>query len=266
MPPTPPSPVGIKAMSRDLDTCRRCLAHVHALLPCEYAQYVVEDPDDHEYRVIASIVPEGEEGYATAHRTGIIGQVFRLERAILTPDVTKHPFYDPYDSSIQWELCFSLFEEGRMIGAINLEGAGKLEVGLEAWDRISKAIQGTAMCTVPPLPSAEEDCLVRTRRVVGRPEDGYSSHADVASLARTLACGGENTLLVGPFPDLLRGRAPTMVEAGQQGLSVSYCYVGVERKLDLLDTGGLMPDPSVDAMSWWRTSNGRYASVVVDLL
>jgi hypothetical protein len=254
-------------MSLDPEDCRRCLANVEALIPCRYAQYVVEDPDDHEYRVLASVVPEGEEGYATAHRTGIIGQVFRLERAILAPDVAKHPLYDPFDSSIQWEFCFPLFRTGRMVAAINLEGAGALEVGQGGWGRISNAVHETTGCMVPPVPrAAERDCLVHTRRIVIRPGDGSCGRADVVSLARTLSRGSESTLLVGPFPEFLRKRAPNMEEAQKQGLGVGYCYVGVEPKLDLLDTGGLMPDPSADVMGWWRTSNGRYGFVVVDLL
>jgi len=254
-------------MSLDPEDCRRCLANVQALIPCRYAQYVVEDPDDHEYRVIASVVPTGEEGYATAHRTGIIGQVFRLEQAITAPDVGKHPLYDPFDASIQWELCFPLFRAGRMVAAINLEGASALEVCQGGWDRIGNAVHETTGCMVSPAPpAAGRDCLVHTRRIAIRPGDSNCGRADVVGLARTLARDGESTLLVGPFPEFLRKRAPNMEEAQMQGLAVSYCYVGVEPRLDLLDTGGLMPDPCADVMGWWRTSNGRYEFVVVDLL
>jgi hypothetical protein len=249
------------------ETCRASLARLQAILPSRYAQWVAEDPSSHDYGVLAAILPDGEEGYDTAHRTGIIGQVFRLELAILAPDVAKHPLYDPFDSSIQWELCFPLFRAERMIAAINLEGAGALEVCQEGWDRISNAVHETTGCIVPPAPpSAERNCLVHTRRIVIRPEDSNCGRADIVSLARTLARGGESTLLVGPFPDLLRNRAPNMEQAQMQGLGVSYCYVGAERRLDLLDTGALTPDPGSDPMGWWRTSNGRCGFVIVDLL
>jgi hypothetical protein len=267
MRPIPPAAAGDNDMGPDLEACRRCLARVQALLPCQYAQYVIENPDDHEYSVIASVVPVGGEGYATAHRTGIIGQVFRLEQAILAPDVAKHPLYDPFDSSIQWELCVPLFRAGRMIAAINLEGAAALEVCQEEWDRISNVVRDTTGCIVPPAPPAAEcNGLVHTRRIVIRPGDSNCDRAAVVILARTLARGGASTLLVGPFADLLRNRAPNMEQAQMQGLGVSYCYVGVERRLDLLDTGALTPDSAVDVMNWWRTSNGRYEFVVADLL
>ena len=250
-----------------IQNCETCLALLQSITPHRYAQWVIEDSANHDYRVYASVVPGGEQGYTTAHRTGIIGQVFRLEQAILAPDVSKHPLYDPFDSSIQWELCFPLFRAGRMVAAINLEGAGAFEVRQEGWDRIGNAVHETTGCMVPPVPrAAERDCLVHTRRIVIRPGDGSCGRADVVSLARALARGGESTLLVGPFPEFLRKRAPNMEEARMQGLGVSYCYVGVEPKLDLLDTGGLMPDPCADLMGWWRTSNGRYGFVVVDLL
>jgi hypothetical protein len=228
---------------------------------------VVEDPVDHDYNVAASIVPAGEEGYATAHRTGIIGQVFRLEKAILAPDVASHPLYDAFDLSIQWELCFPLFRDGQIAAVVNLEGTGTLEGGQEVWNRIVEAVGETTSYTVPSTPPlAVGDCLIHTRRIAIRPGDSTCSRVDVVALARTLAQAGESTLLVGPFPDLPRKRAPNIEDAQAQGLSVSYCYVGLERRLDLLDTGSLTPDPSADPTGWWRTSNGRYGFVVVDLL
>ena len=256
-----------ETLQPQIQNCETCLALLKRVTPYRYAQWVIEDPSNYDYRVHASVVPDGEEGYDTAHRTGIIGQVFRLEQAILAPDVAKHPLYDPFDSSIQWELCFPLFRAGRMIAAINLEGAGALEVCQGGWDRIGNVVRETTGCMVPPAPpAAERDCLVHTRRIVIRPGDSNCGRTDVVSLATTLARSGESTLLVGPFPEFLRKRAPNMDEARMQGLSVSYCYVGVEPKLDLLDTGGVTPDPRADVIGWWRTSNGRYGFVVVDLL
>ena len=86
----------------------------------------------------------------------------------------------------------------------------------------------------------------------------------MAEVARAIARGGESTLLVGNHPDLLGGRTPNMAEALQQGLSASYCYFGVERRLDLLATGTLTSKEILEnRLDWWTTSQGRYAYVLV---
>ena len=69
-----------------------------------------------------------QEGYDTAHRTGIIGQVFRTGRTLFAPDVAHHPLYDPFDPAITWELCFPVCAEGRLVAVVNLEGAGTLDI------------------------------------------------------------------------------------------------------------------------------------------
>jgi hypothetical protein len=257
----------ISCVNPDVETYQRCLICLQAIIPSPYSQWLVEDSHNHDYRVVASIVPDGADGYDTAHRTGIIGQVFRTEKPILALDVRKHPLYDPFDSEIDWELCFPVFADGKAKAVINLEGAGELSVDRETWDRLSRAVEEVTQCRPPALPpQADSPCLIETHRIVLRADgDDSEQKDDIVALARALARGGESTLLVGHYPALLHGRGPTMMEAGQQGLSVSYCYFGVEPRLDLLATGPLSRElPLKSGMEWWNNCRGRYAFVLLD--
>jgi len=60
-------------MPPEIEMYYRCLTLLQPIIPYRYAQWFVEDPDYHDYRVVASTLPEGEEGYNVAHRTGVIG-------------------------------------------------------------------------------------------------------------------------------------------------------------------------------------------------
>jgi hypothetical protein len=101
---------------------------------------------------------------------------------------------------------------------------------------------------------------VKTRRIAVR----GAGCDEVVEIARAIARGGESTLLVADHPELLDGRAPTLADAIQQGLSASYCYFGVDRRLDLLATGSLSSAEILEnRMGWWNTSKGRYAYVLV---
>jgi hypothetical protein len=190
----------------------------------------------------------------------VIGQVFRVERPILVTDAGNHPLYDPFDNTIDWELCFPVLMDGKANAVINLEGTGSLELGAEVWSRICDAVQQT-IGYLPPitLPQSNNSYLVRTRRIVIR-----GGTEEVANVARAIARGGESTLLVGDHPNLLDGRTPTMADALQEGLSASYCYFGVERRLDLLATGTLSANDILEnCMNWWNISQGRYAYILV---
>jgi hypothetical protein len=252
----------------DTETYRRCLDLLRSVVPYRYGQWLIEDLESYDYRVIASVVPENSANYATAHRTGIIGQVFRIEKPILAPDVGNHPLYDPFDDAIEWELCFPVFASGKMTGVINLEGTGRPESGHGVWNRICQVVHESTQC-IPPscVLQADTSYLVKTCRIVIRAASDQDQRSEIVNIARAIARGGESTLLVGHFPDLLRGRGPTMAEASQKGLGVSYCYFGVERRLDLLATG---PVPhlanSEDPLHWWQTSRGRYSFVLVNML
>lgn len=241
-----------------------CLASLREIVPCQYTQWVVEDPETHDYRVVASILPEGEAGYDIAHRTGVIGQVFRTEQSMAVTDTRNHPLYDPFDGSIDWELCFPVFVEGRMTGVINLEGKGALAISAGVWDRVRQTVHETTQCQ-PPLspPDVDNPQLIQSRRIMIRSDSGSDCQSDVIELGRALARGGASTLLVGHYPDLLGGRGPTMAEASQQALGLSYCFFGVEKRLDLLATGPMAQESLLEHdADWWSTCKGRYAFVL----
>ncbi len=250
-------------MSFIADSYENCLILLKSIVHFRYGQWLIEDTESRDYRAIASVLTGGQLGYGIAHRTGVIGQVFRMAIPILVADANNHPLYDPFDNTIDWELCFPVFMDGQTKAVINLEGSGSLEIGDEVWRRICNVVQQTTR-HLPPitLPRSDTSCFVKTRRIVIR-----GATCDEASeVARAIARGGESTLLVGNHPDLLGGRTPTMPDALQQGLSVSYCYFGVETRLDLLATGSLTSiDLLGNQMDWWGTSRGRYAYVLVHL-
>lgn len=252
-------------MDNNADKGHRCLERLGSVIPYMYAQWVVEEPESHDYRVVSSVVPDGESGYDIAHRTGVIGQVFRTCRAIAVRDARNHPLYDPFDHTIDWELCFPVFDGAEMRAVVNFEGAG--EISAEDWGRIRKVVEETTSFLPPPSPPVEDDsCLVGTRRIEVRAGGEGARESDVVELARSIARGGESTLLVGHYPELLRGRGPTTVEAKWQGLGVSYCYFGVEPRLDLLATGPLTGKFILDnQMGWWDNCRGRYAFVLLGI-
>ncbi|MGB9179541.1 MAG: GAF domain-containing protein [Pyrinomonadaceae bacterium] len=251
-------------MNSDSEIYRLCLAMLQAIIPYQYGQWLIEDTDNHDYRVIASIIPDNEEGYEIAHRTGVIGQVFRMEKSILVPDARNHPLYDPFDQTIDWELCFPVFADDRMKAVINLEGAGAIEMRGEDWERIYQVVEETTKCRPPSsAPQANSYCLIETRRIVIRANHA-GQRSDIVEMGKAISRAGESTLLVGHYPELLGGRRPNMAEASQQGLGVSYCYFGVERKLDLLATGLMIPKINLkNVTDWWSNSKGRYAFVLL---
>ncbi|MDQ5835253.1 MAG: GAF domain-containing protein, partial [Acidobacteriota bacterium] len=213
-------------MENQVDNFRRCLDRLRSAIPYLYGQWVVEDPRSHDYRVAAAVLPEGEAGYEVAHRTGVIGQVFRTRQAIAVQDTRNHPLYDPFDTTIDWELCFPVFDGEEMKAVLNFEGAGAFAAA--DWEHVCQAVRETTSYLPPPsAPTPGGPCLVQTRRIEIRAGDGGAHDSDIVGLAQAAACGGESVLLVGDYPELLRGRRPTTTEASKQGLGVSYCYFGV---------------------------------------
>lgn len=250
-------------MKSDRETYRHCLESLRSVIPYSYAQWVVEDPDDHDYRVAAAVLPEGEPGYDVAHRTGVIGQVFRTRKAIVVPDVWNHPLYDPFDATVDWELCFPVFAGPEMKAVLNFEGQGALETA--GWEHVRRvAAEATSYSPPPSLPPAGDSCLVETRRFELRTGRGGACRPDVVELARAVARGGETTLLIGDYPELLRGRGPTTAEASESGLGVSYCYFGAGPRLDLLAAGSLTREFILENhLGWWDNCKGRYAFVLL---
>lgn len=246
------------------DLYQSCLSKLTEIIPSRYAQWLIEDPETHDYRVVAAILPDGESGYDVAHRTGVIGQVFRTAKSIVVPDTRNHPLYDPFDDAIDWELCFPAFAEGNLTAVVNLEGSGELCIGEESWDRVCRVVEEAVQYRAPASsPETDLSFFIKSRKIVIRAErdDGAS---DIVDMARATARGGETTLLVGDYPEILGGRGPTIAEASQNGLGVSYCFFGAERRLDLLATG---PDALAVLTShkdWWDYCRGRYAFVVLN--
>jgi len=249
-------------LKTQLKIARQVLLALQSLCRAEYAQFITEAPVDCEYRVITAVIPENAEGYSTAHRTGIIGQVFRTGKAIIATDAHDHPLYDTFDDSIEWELCFPLFRDGVLEGVINLEGAGELILDRGLWADILHVVEHETKCQPPALPPDGACHLVNTRRLLIKALADENQDS-IPKLARAIASCGEDTLLVGDYPNLLRGRGPSLAEAVQRGLDVSYCFFGVEKRLDLLATGSNIGDQLRARPNWWDLCQGRYEFVLV---
>jgi hypothetical protein len=241
------------------------LSSLKSLCAAEYAQWIIEDPDDSEYRVVASLIPDGAEAYNTAHRTGIIGQVFRTEESILAMGIRNHPLYDTFDDSVDWELCFPVFVDGTLEGVINLEGTGELAVDQDLWATILRLVEEITRYRPPAsLPTADSARLFQTRKFLIRAVPGENAGAFI-ELAQATARGGRHTLLVGDYPNLVRGRGPSIVEAIQRGLGISYCFFAVEQRLDLLATGPNAHEVLPAHPKWWNLCDGRYEFVVIQV-
>lgn len=239
---------------------QHCLLLLQANLQFRYAQWIIED-SNHDYRVIASVTSTGERGYDIAHRTGIIGQVFRTSQPIFATDVRRHILYDSFDDAIDWELCFPIFRNNRLYAVINLEGAGTITLTKRQWNEIRQSIKDVRRCEPPVVrPRTNSMILLNTQQIVVPSEVDDS---EIVETARNLASTGASTVLVGDYPDLVCGRGPTVAEALARNLPMSYCFFGVEKQLDLLATG-----PGLDLLEQvradcWHQCKGRYSFVVV---
>ena len=241
------------------------LSSLKSLCAAEYAQWIIEDPSDCEYRVVASLLPHGADGYETAHRTGIIGQVFRTEESILAMDVRNYPLYDTFDNSIDWELCFPVFDDGAVAGVVNLEGSGELTISRDSWAIIVRSVEQTTGYRAPAsLAMSDSVRLFETREFFISAVPGKNAEA-LIELAQATARSGKHTLIVGDYPHLVRDRGPTIAEAVQRGLGISYCFFAVEKRLDLLATGQ-SPNDVLQAYPLWRNlCDGRYEFVLAQV-
>lgn len=243
-----------------------CLNRLQIMLACSYCQWLIENPSNHDYEVVASINPEGEIGYDVAHRTGVIGQVFRRQEPMFVAHTNSHPFYDVFDNNISWELCAPIFSGQKLAAVINLEGVGHLKLQGDVWTAIDNTVYENTTCRLPPsIPAPDVTQLVPTCRLV-IPAHICDKRSNVAAAARALAACGPSTLLVGNYPELLAGRSPDMGQAAEQNLGASYCYFGVAPNLDLLATGSFTEEDILNnRMYWWDISKGRYAFVLVHI-
>ncbi len=240
---------------------------VNAVLPNRCSQWLFEEPDSGDYRVLAHRLPHSEAGYAIAHRTGVIGQVFRTQQAILVPDARNHTLYDAYDSSIDWELALPVRGTDSLNLTLNVEGQGAIALTQDLWSRIGKALSKKADgWRIPLRPPRPNDLpLFRTERLLAHTESDHARH-DLYRRARSLAGRGSSVLLTGNFPELQRESYPTLAQAKSRHLSASYCFFALGGGLDHLATGPVaQTDLQTDYLNWWTTAKGRYGHVLVAL-
>ena len=163
----------------DLRALNRCLQRLSDVLPFVHGQWLIEDPNTWDYRVIAYRVPTGHPQYDTAHRTGVIGQVFRTEKSIVVLDVRNHVLYDPFDEEVGWELALPTRQDDRLTAVLNLEGSGSLELQPTTWHDVAQAIEaetgwrvsqrGSNACRVlTPTRSLKPSLLLRVSPIVTR--------------------------------------------------------------------------------------------------
>lgn len=227
-------------MPADLVALSSALEKLEALFPYTYGQFLVEDSRTFDYCVVAERIPGGGEGYAIAHRTGVIGQVFRTRRAIAVPDTRRHPLYDPYDTSVDWELAVPLFRGGAFAGVLNLEGGGTLPGN--HWDDVARVLAACSLTAMPP--DAEAGVLVQTRRAF------FADEHELIDAARRLAGEGRSVLMVGPFPEF--------AWAGDAHAPLAECIHGIAANIDVLQSNG-------DGLGTlgWSLVEGRYEFVLV---
>jgi hypothetical protein len=218
---------------------RQSLIDLRASVPYLYAQWLYEDPNSLEYRVAVSA---GEESYEIAHRSGIIGQVFRTGATMFVSNVCVHPLYDTYDSRITWEWA-------GMFGAVD---GTRLVLNLEGQDHCNSAtlpqelhflFRGLPLRTFPANAPADMPILC----------------ADPNALLQacvTLAEAGQWVAAIGHFPDLAPSNHVTYQEALKNNLPLAECIFPYKPRLDLfLLNSSALTDLS---LALKLLGNGRY--------
>jgi len=234
----------------------RVLVQLDVLLPYAYAQFVAEDATTRDYRVVAERIPGGSAGYSVAHRTGVIGQVFRRQCAIIVPDTRNHPLYDPYDTAVDWEIAIPLFRENALVGVLNVEGCGTLAPQPEQWNgilRLVAAETGHGMPGSPP--DAQSGVLVQTQCSF------FADERELVETARHLASDGRSVLMIGALPEFAPSSHPTLNDVEQGRIPLAECIRGVDRCIDalILNGGGLR---LFESLGGWPLVDGRYEFVL----
>lgn len=248
----------------DLRVLNRCLQRLSGVLPFVHSQWLIEDPKTWDYEVIVHRVPEGHPQYRIAHRTGVIGQVFRTDRPIVVPDVRNHILYDPFDEEVGWELALPARQDEMLTAVLNLEGSGHLELQPTTWHELAEAIIAETGWQVPEAPPERSDPGV----VATRFEDVSASNADtfdqVIDYARAMANRGTTVLLVTDRPHLAYARShPTVGQAIDQGSPLAECVYGIGRGLDFLALGSTTREDGILKPHHWRDIvDGRYENVL----
>jgi len=247
-----------------------CLDALREYWPCRYAQWVEEDPRTRDFSVVASRSPEGAQSYEVAHRTGVIGQVFRRRRPIWLPDARTHPLYDLYDPEVRWELTVPCWRGLDLIGVLNLEGDASVELsageqGSRSWVSLVELIEEEMSCEVRSEElRAGESWFVTSTRATVPCQDGRSGVMAALDLGRFLAQAGRCGVVVGSLPVPARRGMPTLAEARREDVPRGGCFRGFERGLDLLPTGFSSGEEEVGWKDWWPLVDGRYDFVLIE--
>jgi hypothetical protein len=238
------------------------LGQLSEVLPLTYAQWVIESPAVWDYRVMVSRSPAGADCYDIAHRSGVIGQVFRRERPIFIPDARTHPLYDVYDPLVEWELALPLRDKGALVSVLNLEGGGNLEISGVLWQQLRKILfSETGLQLSEGVPKPGEAWMVKTTcvRISGTTEPA----ADAAlRLGRAAAGGGLSVLIAGALNLPASSIYPTIEEALATDVSLGGCFRGGGRRLDLLQVG-VSGALRAEETPWWSLADGRYDFVLL---
>lgn len=253
-------------MAADLNTLGACLGHLDAILPSRYAQWLVEDAITWDYRVAAERIPPGTVGYAIAHRTGVVGQVFRTRRAIFVPDTRSHPLYDPFDTGVDWELAIPVCQKRNLVAVLNLEGSGVLGLEANQWQAIAQLVlTATGWSIEESLPDPAEGGLVDTRLATFRALLGPTGDAGrILKIGRRLARRGRTVLVIGVLPEVARPNSLTVSEAEARGVPLAECFYGMGPGRDILQLGS-PPDGmrAFERLGGWALVEGRYEFVLV---
>jgi hypothetical protein len=232
------------------------LEQIEVLIPYAYAQVLAEHAPTRDYRVIAERIPAGAAGYAVAHRTGVIGQVFRTQRAIIVTDTHHHPLYDPFDVTVDWEVALPLIRSGALAGVLNVEGNGVLTLQPDTWNRVSRIVTDETAVTIPQSPpDAYATVLVRTERSF------FDQEFAMLDSARRLAGEGKSVLMLTTLPEFARSAHPTLTDARQGRISLAECINGFDDRIDaiILDGHGLS---AFESLGGWSLVDGRYDVVL----
>jgi GAF domain-containing protein len=249
------------ATDSQVDRIDSALDRLRDALPFSYAQWIVESPETRDYQVVISRCPAGSECYDIAHRPGVIGQVFRRERAIFLPNAQAHPLYDVFDPFVKWELAVPLVEEGKLAVVLNFEGGGNLELDGTLWQHLREALSSeTGLQLTMTIPQPGEAWMVKTTyvEIPGTVETAIDA---ALRLGRAAADGGLSILVAGALDLPSSSIYPTVEEALATGVPLGGCFRGGGSRLDLL------PSKSTATRSkdfpWWSLAEGRYDFVIV---
>jgi hypothetical protein len=234
----------------------RVLEQLEVLLPYTYAQFLAEDAATRDYRVIAERIPGGGASYAVAHRTGVIGQVFRTQRAIVVPDTRHHPLYDPFDITVDWEIAIPLFRNDAFAGVLNVEGNDSMALQPDNWNRISRLVCTATDWSIPPdPPDAEANVLLQTERSF------FARELELVERARQLAGEGKSVLMIASPSEFARPGHPTLDDVERGRVPLAECVRGVDARIDAITLNGNGLS-AFESLGGWSLVEGRYDIVL----